>query len=84
MHNYNDQILIGARVPVSIKEKLTKYCLGNGVKINYFVTQAIKEKLEELGEDNKDIAVVKERFKNPEFISKRDFNAYLHKRKIKS
>lgn len=84
MHNYNDQILIGTRVPVSIKEKLTKYCLDNGVKINYFVTQAIKEKLEELGEDNKDIAAVKERLKNPEFISQRDFNAYLHKRKIKS
>ena len=84
MHKYDEHILIGARVPVVLKEKLSKYCLNHGVKINYFVTQAIKEKLEEISEDNHDIAVAEERLKNPEFISQKDFNAYLSKRKIKS
>jgi len=84
MHKYGEYILIGARVPVSLKEKLSKYCATNGVKINYFVTQAIKEKLEEIAEDNHDIAVAEERLRNPEFISQKDFNACLSKRKIKS
>lgn len=84
MHNYNEQILIGARIPVSIKEKLSKYCLDHGVKINYFVTQAIKEKLQEINEDNQDIAVAEERLKNPEFISQSDFNKHLSGRRIKS
>jgi len=39
--------MIGARIPVILKEKLSKYCLSNGIKINYFVTQAIKERLQE-------------------------------------
>ena len=47
MHTYNQQTLIGARIPVTLKEKLSKYCLSNGIKINYFVTQAIKERLQE-------------------------------------
>lgn len=47
MHIYNQQTLIGARIPVALKEKLSKYCLSNGIKINYFVTQAIKERLQE-------------------------------------
>ncbi len=84
MHNYNEQILIGARIPVSIKEKLSKYCLDHGVKINYFVTQAIKEKLKEVSEDNQDIAIADQRLKNPEFISQSDFNKHLSRRKIKS
>jgi len=47
MHTYNQQTMIGARIPVILKEKLSKYCLSNGIKINYFVTQAIKERLQE-------------------------------------
>jgi hypothetical protein len=84
MHTYNQQTLIGTRIPVTLKEKLSKYCLSNGIKINYFVTQAIKERLQEISEDNQDIATGEERLKNPEFISQKEFNAYLSKRGIKS
>ncbi|HAZ10342.1 MAG TPA: hypothetical protein DCY56_04495 [Candidatus Omnitrophica bacterium] len=83
MHKYDEHILIGARVPISLKEKLSKYCLNHGVKINYFVTQAIKEKLEEINEDNYDIAIAEERLKNPKFISQKDFDRYLLKKRIK-
>lgn len=83
MHKYDEHILIGARVPVSLKEKLSKYCLNHGVKINYFVTQAIKEKLEGLSEDSHDMAIAEERLKNPEFISHKDFDKYLLKKRIK-
>jgi hypothetical protein len=84
MHKYDKQILIGARVPVSVKEKLSKYCLDHGTKMNYFIAQAIKEKLEEIKEDNRDVAIAEGRLKNPEFISQADFNKYLSRRKIKS
>ena len=83
MHTYNQQTLIGARIPVTLKEKLSKYCLSNGIKINYFVTQAIKERLQEISEDNQDIAASEERLKNQKFISQEEFNAYLSKRGIK-
>jgi hypothetical protein len=45
MHRYKQQTLIGTRIPVTLKEKLSKYCLTNGIKINYFIAQAIKERL---------------------------------------
>jgi len=75
MHTYNQQTLIGARIPVTLKEKLSKYCLSNGVKINYFVTQAIKERLQEIKEDEQDIATCEKRLKNPKFISQEEFKA---------
>jgi hypothetical protein len=83
MHRYNQQTLIGTRIPVALKEKLSKYCLNNGIKINYFVTQAIQERLLEVREDNQDIAISQGRLKKPEFISQKEFNAYLSKRRIK-
>jgi S-adenosylmethionine:diacylglycerol 3-amino-3-carboxypropyl transferase len=83
MHTYNQQTLIGARIPSALKEKLSKYCLSNGIKINYFITQAIKERLQEISEDNQDIATGEERLKKPDFISQKEFNAYLSKRGIK-
>ena len=83
MHKYDEQILIGARVPVTLKQKLSKYCVTNGVKINYFVAQAIKEKLEDIKEDNHDIAIAEGRLKNPEFISQSGLSKHLSRRKIK-
>lgn len=59
MHKYNQQTLIGTRIPVVLKEKLSKYCISNGIKINYFVTQAIKERLQETEED-KALKVIRE------------------------
>lgn len=84
MYSHQEAVLISTRVPVNLKESLSKYCLSHGVKMNYFITEAIKEKLMEIAEDNEDIAIASERLKNAEFISQEKFNKYLLKRGIKS
>lgn len=84
MRNLKGAVLIGARVPSEIKETMSKYCLDHGIKMNYFVTEAIREKLLEVAEDNHDIAIAMERLNNAEFVSQKEFNKYLLKRGIKS
>jgi hypothetical protein len=39
------KILLGARLPESIITELREYCKSNGILINHFVSEAIKEKL---------------------------------------
>jgi len=77
------QVLLGTRIPSDLKLRLSKYCVSHGVKISYFVTQAIKEKLQDLVEDRLDIAEAEKRLQKPEFISREEFEKYLHKRGIK-
>jgi predicted DNA-binding protein len=77
-------MLLGARIPFMLKERLLKYCLGHGIKMNYFVTEAIKAKLEEIAEDSQLGLLAKKRFKKGKFISQRELNKYLSKRGIKS
>ena len=84
MLNSQEQVLLGARVPAYIKERLSKYCLSHGIKMNYFISEAIKERLLEIAEDSRDIAVAQGRLKAPEFISQKEFDKYLLKRGIKS
>jgi len=78
------QVLLGARVPVRLKENLTKYCFSHGIKMNYLVAQAIREKLLELAEDTEDIAVSKDRLKHDEFISQAEMDGYFKKRGIRA
>jgi len=77
-----EQLLLGARIPSTLKERLLKYCLSHGIKMNYFVTEAIKEKLQEIAEDNRLTALAQERLKKAEFISQKELNRYLLKRGI--
>jgi len=83
MHYQQGQVLIGARIPVSLKEKLSKFCLAYGIKMNYFISEAIKEKLLNIALDNQDTEIAKSRLKNADFISQGEFNKYLLKRGIK-
>lgn len=83
MSSHQEFVLMGTRVPTNLKEKLSHYCLNHGIKMSYFVTEAIKEKLLEIAEDNQDIAIAEERLKDAEFISQKEFNKYLLKRGIK-
>ena len=78
------QVLLGARIPLDLKGVLSRYCTSHGVKMNYFVAQALEEKLIEVAEDNRDLVAAKERLKNPEYISQIEFTKYLRKRGIKS
>ena len=81
---HQEQVLLGARIPVNLKEVLSRYCTSHGVKMSYFVTQALKEKLLENVQDNHDLTVAGERLKNPDYISQTEFNKYLRKRGITS
>lgn len=76
--------LVGARIPAPLKESLDKYCKGHGVKMNFFVVEAIRDKLLETIEDEEDIKTLTERIKEPDFVTAQEFNDYLANRGIKT
>ena len=84
MKSQGKQTLLGVRVPKMLKEKLSDYCSSHGVKISFFVAEAIKEKLLELVEDSRDVEMANKRLKNAEFISQNEFDKYLLGREIKT
>jgi len=75
--------LIGARIPAVLKEEVGKYCITHGIKMSFFVTQAVKDKLLEVLEDEDDIKTVSERLKDSEFATAKEFDEYLTRRGIK-
>ncbi len=83
MRSQHEQVLLGARIPIDLKQRLTKYCLAHGIKMNYLITEAIKEKLLEISQDNEDLLATEERMKNPKFVSQKEFDKYLSQRGIK-
>jgi len=83
MRSHEEQTQLGARIPVDLKEVLSKYCSSRGIKLNYFVTQAIREKLLEAIEDYEDLKIAKERLKNDKFVSLDELDDYLRKRGAK-
>ncbi|MDP2927693.1 MAG: hypothetical protein Q8N80_02700 [Candidatus Omnitrophota bacterium] len=83
MANRNTQVLLGTRVPLPLKERLSRYCLSHGVKMSYFVAEAIKERLLEISEDKEDLLTAQERLKEAKFISPKEIGRYLAKRGIR-
>ena len=77
------QTFLGTRIPAGLKDMLSSYCLDHGIKINYLVAEAIREKLLDLSEETHDIAMAKARLKNAKFLSSVAFGKYLRKRGIK-
>ena len=78
------QTMLGVRVPVGLRESLMKYCLGHGVKMSYFVAQAIQERLGEMTEDQEDVRTAKERLSRAEYVGQDEMGKYLRKRGSKS
>ncbi len=83
MASQNTQVLLGARVPLPLKERLSQYCLSHGIKMSYFVAEAIKERLLEISEDKEDLLTTQERLKEAKFISSKEIGRYLAKRGIR-
>ncbi len=83
MASQNTQVLLGARVPLPLKDRLSRYCLSHGIKMSYFVAEAIKDRLLEIGEDKEDLLTVQERLKEAKFISHKEIGKYLLKRGIR-
>lgn len=75
------ETLLGVKVPSELKAQVSSYCDRNGVKIKYFVTQALRDKLLETVEDNYDNAIVDDRIKAPEFVGEQAVKKYLRERK---
>ncbi len=83
MYKVKEQVLLGTRVPANLKNRLSVYCLSHGIKMSYFVAEAIQEKLQEMAEDKRDLALAKERLKSANYISANEFHNYLGKRGIR-
>ncbi len=74
------EVILGIKLPTNLKERISDYCDRNGVKIKYFVTQAIQEKLLKIAEDNYDNAIVDDRLKAPTFTGEEKMEEYFRKR----
>lgn len=74
------QVLFASRIPSDLKEKLSHFCADHGVKMSFFVSQAIREKLEKIVEDESDAALLHARRKDADFVSHKDMETYFRKR----
>ncbi len=79
----SSHVLLGARVSSGLKRKLSKFCADKGVRMNFFVAQAIEEKLQEMAQDQMDIKIAEKRLKSAQFVTHDELESYLHKRGIK-
>ena len=73
------EVQIGPRVPRSLAEELKTFCKKRGLVMNHLVTEAIREKILELKEDEEDIATVAVR-ENESDMPEKEFYARLKKR----
>ncbi|MBP8718619.1 MAG: hypothetical protein KBI07_05990 [Candidatus Atribacteria bacterium] len=76
-----NKILLGTRIPEDVVKDLRKYCKTKGIVINHFVTEAIKEKLDRIKEDEEDILTVEVR-EGENTISEDEWNDSLKSRGI--
>ena len=69
-------VISGARIPELLQKQLKDFCQCHGLKISYFVSRAIEEKLSEAKEDEKDMALFEAR-KNEAEISEKIGRAHV-------
>lgn len=74
-------INFGARIPADLKKKVSAYCDRKGIKLQFFIMEAIQEKLSELEQDEFDNKIIDERLKRPQFTSESDLEKYVKSRK---
>ncbi len=74
-------VALGTRIPADLKKKIAAYCDRNGIKMQFFIMEAIQAKLEELQQDSLDNAVAEERLKYPQLSTKEELSQYIAKRK---
>ena len=73
------EVQIGPRVPKPLAEELKTFCKKRGLVMNHLVTEALREKLIALKEDEEDIVTVAVR-ENETDMSEKEFYARLKKR----
>lgn len=71
---------VGARIPKALKKKLDQFCDEHGLKMSHLVAAALEDKLGEMGEELTDRALVRDRLKDPDFVSQEDYDRYIRRR----
>ncbi len=76
----SENILVGMRLPASVAIELKKFCKTHYLRMNQFVAKIIQDKLAELKEEERDIALFESRQNEPVF-SESEWNSLLKHRK---
>jgi len=77
------QTMVGVRIPSNLKKRLSSYCVNRGIKLNFFITEAISLHLDEEVEDRNDVVEAKKRLVNPQYVAEAELSSYLKKRNTK-
>lgn len=77
-------VALGARIPEDLKEEISSYCEKNGVKMQFFVTQALREKVRDVLDTMMDNKLADARLRTPEMMEFLEFEKRLSLRKKKS
>ena len=80
----SDMVALGARVPFGLKNTVMTYCERNGIKLRFFVTQALEEKLREVQETSDDNAEVDTRLQQAYYVGTDELTKYMALRKKKA
>jgi hypothetical protein len=76
-----DLVALGARIPSELKDSVMAYCDSHGIKLRFFVAQALAEKLIEEQETMRDNVIVDARLKSAQYAGTGDLAKYAAKRK---
>ena len=79
-----NMVALGARVPEDLKNEIADYCNKNGVKMQFFVTQALREKIHDVIDTMMDNKLADERLRNPQFVGFSEFEKMVAARKKKA
>lgn len=74
-------VSIATRIPSDLKKAVSEYCNRNGIKMQFFLTEALRKGLLEMDEDTYDNAIIDQRRKKPEYVSEVEMDKYFEKRK---
>lgn len=72
-------VTLSARIPVSVKNQLDWICENQGYRTGFLVTEALREKLQEMLEDVQDLKVAEERMKS-QMTSYGVYRQYMRRR----
>jgi hypothetical protein len=76
-----DMVALGARIPSGLKNSVMAYCNSHGIKLRFFVAQALAEKLLDEQETAGDNVAVDARLKRAQYVGVGDLAKYAASRK---
>ena len=76
-----DLVALGARIPSELKNSVMAYCDSHGIKLRFFVAQALAEKLIEEQETVRDNVTIDARLKRAQYVGAGDLAKYAASRK---